>query len=560
MKRHIFCLVICIMASFFNPTGARAAPPDEVFVADRIWTLDSARPTAEAVAVKDGVIVAVGPEEEILALARRETVVHRLKGAFIYPGFVDAHCHLLSLGLQLDRLDLVGTSSFEEIVKKVRAKTEEAAAGEWILGRGWDQNDWQDPHWPSKEELDRVSPANPVYLRRVDGHAAIANSKVLEIAGIDAGTPDPAGGKIIRENGKPTGVLIDRAMDLVKDFIPQPSVETKRKALLRAADLCMSAGLVGVHEAGVTGENLNLYRQMADSGEMPFYINAMVDGEDSTLVQILEAGPEIRRGGMLTIRSVKLYADGALGSRGAALLEPYSDEPDNSGLLMMDTDSLATFTENALRHGFQVCVHAIGDRANRVVLDAYERAMKATGVEGDKARLRDEHAQVISPPDIPRFGSLGVIASMQPTHCTSDMPWAPDRLGPVRIHGAYAWASLIEGGAHVAGGSDFPVESHDPLLGFYAAVTRQDTRGNPPGGWSPEERMTREQALAIFTLGAAYAAFEEDVTGSLEPGKRADMTVLSRDIMQVEPSEILDTEVVMTIVGGRILYEQEEVQ
>jgi predicted amidohydrolase YtcJ len=322
----------------------------------------------------------------------------------------------------------------------------------------------------------------------------------------------------------------------------------------------MSAGLVGVHEAGVTGENLELYRQMADSNEMPFSIYAMVDGEDSTLVQILEAGPEIRRGGLLTIRSIKLFADGALGSRGAALLEDYEDDPGNAGLLMMEEDSLATFTENALSHGFHVCVHAIGDGANRVVLNGYEKAQKAAGLEGDKARLRIEHAQILSPEDIPRFAQLGVIASMQPTHCTSDMPWAPDRLGTERIRGAYAWASLLKTGAHVPSGSDFPVESHDPLLGFYAAVTRQDPDGHPAGGWSPEERMTREQALASFTLEAAYAAFEEDVTGSLRPGKRADMTVLSQDIMQVAPSKILDTEVIMTIVGGRILYEQEEVK
>jgi len=560
MKRLAFCTVMFAMTSLLNPGAAPASPPDAVYTAERIYTLDSAKPIAEAVAVKDGIITAVGSADEITALAERETVVHRLEGAYVYPGFVDAHCHLLSLGLQLDRLDLVGTSSFEEVVDMVMRKTRETAPGEWILGRGWDQNDWETPRWPTKEELDSVSPDIPVYLRRIDGHAAIANSAVLKIAGIDASTPDPYGGKILREKGEPTGILIDKAMDLVKDFIPESSVETKRRALLRAADLCISAGLVGVHEAGVTGENLDLYCRMADSDELPFSLYAMIDGEDSTLVERLEAGPVVRRGGKLTIRSVKLFADGALGSRGAALLEPYSDDPGNDGLLMVEEDSLAAISEDALDHGFQVCVHAIGDRANRVVLNAYERAQRALDIEGDEARLRVEHAQVLSPSDIPRFAELGVIASMQPTHCTSDMPWAPERLGPERIRGAYAWATLLKSGAHLASGSDFPVESHDPLLGFYAAVTRRDTEGNPPEGWSPEERMTREQALASFTQGAAYAAFEESVTGSLEPGKRADMTVLSRDIMRVPPSDILDAEVVMTIVGGRVLYEREEIK
>jgi hypothetical protein len=560
MKRLAFYTVAFAMTSLPNPGAARAAPPDAVYAAERIYTLDPVKPTVEALAVKDGIITAVGSADEITALAKRETVIHRLEGSYIYPGFVDAHCHLLSLGLQLDRLDLVGTSGFEEVVDMVKRKTRETAPGEWILGRGWDQNDWETPRWPTKEELDAVSPGNPVYLRRIDGHAAIANSAVLKIAGIDASTPDPYGGKILREEGEPTGILIDKAMDLVKDFIPESSVETKRRALLRAADLCISAGLVGVHEAGVTGENLDLYGRMADSGELPFSLYAMIDGEDSTLVERLEAGPVVRRGGKLTIRSVKLFADGALGSRGAALLEPYGDDPGNDGLLMMEEDSLAAIAQNALDHGFQVCVHAIGDRANRVVLNAYERAQRAVGIEGKEARLRVEHAQVLSPSDIPRFAELGVIASMQPTHCTSDMPWAPERLGPERISGAYAWATLLKSGAHLASGSDFPVESHDPLLGFYAAATRRDTKGNPPEGWSPEERMTREQALASFTLGAAYAAFEESTTGSIEPGKRADMTVLSLDIMRVPPSEILDAEVVMTIVGGRILYEREEIK
>jgi predicted amidohydrolase YtcJ len=349
-------------------------------------------------------------------------------------------------------------------------------------------------------------------------------------------------------------------MDLVGNVVPSPTREAKRKAILRAADLCMSAGLVGVHEAGVTKETLELYREMADSGELPFSVYAMISGNESALGELLEAGPDVRRGGTLTVRSIKVYADGALGSRGAALLEPYEDDPGNTGLLMVDEDSLAAFTENALRHGFQVCTHAIGDRANRTVLNAYEKAQERAGVKGADARLRIEHAQILAAADIPRFSSLGVIAAMQPTHCTSDMPWAPKRLGSARLPGAYVWATLLNNGTVIASGSDFPVESHDPLLGFYAAVTREGTDGLPVNGYNPREKMSREEALVSFTISAAYAAFDEDNAGSLVRGKRADMTILNMDIIDVPPHDILDAEVLMTVVGGRIVYQQEEIE
>jgi predicted amidohydrolase YtcJ len=553
-------VVILAMTSSSKAGAAAPQPPEIIFVADRVYTLDTDRPIAEAVAVKNGVIQAVGPSEEVLALAGKNTAVRRLDGEVIVPGLVDAHCHLLGLGLGLDRLDLVGTSSYREVLEIVREKVESAPPGEWIQGRGWDQNDWAEAEWPTRDELDPIAAENPVYLKRVDGHAALVNSRALDLAGIDKDTPDPPNGKIVRSGGRPIGILIDDAMDLVAAVVPSPTKEMKRKAILRAAQLCMSAGLVGVHEAGVTKETLEVYREMADLGELPFYVYAMISGTDDALDKLLEDGPEVRRGGVLTVRAIKLYADGALGSRGAAMLEPYSDDPDNTGILMADEDSLAAFTENALRHGFQVCVHAIGDRANRVVLNAYARAQETAGVSGPDARLRVEHAQILAPEDIRRFGSLGVIASMQPTHCTSDMPWAPSRLGEDRLEGAYAWRSLLESGAHLAAGSDFPVESYDPLLGFYAAVTRETTDGGPPNGWNPSEKMTRAEALAAFTSGAAYAAFEENVAGTLAPGKRADMTVFSADVMQVPKQDILQVEVVMTIVGGRVLYEQEEVE
>lgn len=559
MKYLLLPACVCAMIVSISNPGAAPDPPEAVFVAEHVWTLDPNNTEADAVAVKNGVVQAVGKEADIMPLAGNATAVHRLKGAVIVPGLVDAHCHLLGLGLGLERLDLVGAAGFAEVLAIVRDKAASTPKGEWILGRGWDQNDWEDKRWPTRNELDKVSPDHPVYLKRVDGHAALANSAAFKLAGITDKTRDPEGGKIIREKGRPIGVLIDNAMDLVGSVVPSPTKEAKRKAILRAADLCMSAGLVGVHEAGVTRETLDLYREMADSGELPFFVYAMIDRNESTLGELMEAGPEVRRGGTLTVRSIKVYADGALGSRGAAMLEPYEDDPGNTGLLMINEESLAELTENALRHGFQVCTHAIGDRANRTVLDAYEKAMKSAELTGADARLRIEHAQVLAVSDIPRFGALGVVAAMQPTHCTSDMPWAPKRLGSGRLPGAYAWTSLIVNGTVIAGGSDFPVESYDPLLGFYAAVTREDTTGFPVNGYNPREKMTRQEALACYTYGAAYAAFEEKTTGSLKPGMRADMTILNMDIMKVPPHDILDAEVLMTVVGGRVVYQQEKI-
>lgn len=559
MRLMLLALCACAMTLPTEIRAMEARTAETIFVAKRVWTLDEEKTVAEAVAVKQGVIMAVGPEADIMKLAGPSTTIHRLKEAVILPGLIDSHCHLLGLGLGLERMDLTGTSSFAEVLETVRGKASSTPKGEWILGRGWDQNDWEDKSWPTRDELDKVSQGHPVYLKRVDGHAAIANSAALELAGIDSDTPDPEGGKIIRDGDRPTGVLIDNALDLVGIKVPIPSKEAKRRAILRAADLCISAGLVGVHEAGVTKETLELYREMADSGELPFSVYAMISADDANLEEMMDQGPETRRGGTLTVRSIKVYADGALGSRGAALQEPYSDDPDNSGLLMVDEDSLAAFTADALKRGFQVCTHAIGDRANRVVLNAYASAMQDAGVGGKEARLRIEHAQILAPSDIPRFGTLHVIAAMQPTHCTSDMPWAPKRLGSARLPGAYAWASLRRGGAVICGGSDFPVESYNPVLGFYAAITREDTEGHPVNGYNPREKLSRRDALLAYTYSAAYAAFEEDETGTLKAGKRADMTILDMDIIEAPPHDIPDAEVVMTVIGGRVVYQREEV-
>jgi predicted amidohydrolase YtcJ len=394
-------------------------------------------------------------------------------------------------------------------------------------------------------------------LYRVDGHAVLVNAAAMRLARLTPDTPDPKGGKIVRDGeGTPTGVLLDAAVDLVRNRIPKLSVGQRRQYIRTSIQECLRNGITTVHDAGVDGETIDLYKTLTDRKQLRMRVYAMVSEKDEETVQrFYKQGPLIGYGDdRLTVRSVKIYADGALGSRGAALLAPYSDDPGNTGLLIVPYDPLKAMTVAALDAGFQVCTHAIGDRANRVTLNAYEAAMRAVPKARKNARLRIEHAQVVAPDDFGRFQSLGVIPSMQPSHAISDMPWAEQRLGPERILGAYAWQKFIKLDIRIAGGSDFPVESMNPLLGFYAAITRQDVNGQPPEGWYPEERMSRDEALACFTINGAYAAFEEDIKGSISSGKWADLTVLSADIMKISPKDILNTDVEMTLVGGQVVY------
>ncbi|MFL5599016.1 MAG: amidohydrolase [Gemmatimonadaceae bacterium] len=534
---------------------------DLVLINGRIYTVDNARPVVSALAVRGGRVAFIGSDAEAKALANPSTTVIDLKGAAVVPGFVDAHAHLLGLGTTLQRVNLAGSPSYDDVIARVKAWARDVAPGAWILGRGWDQNRWPTKEFPSHEALSSAFPNNPVALTRIDGHALLANAKAMQLAGVNASTPDPRGGRIIRlASGAPSGVFVDNAQSLITRAIPSATKADKRKAILAAVAEANRWGLTGVHDAGEDVETVGIYEELARAGSYNLrnYVMLSDPGEPGSPATL--RNPYIQRGpqsalydGHLWIRAIKLYADGALGSRGAALLEPYSDEPTNSGLLVSRPEHIRAWADSALRRGFQVNVHAIGDRGNRIVLDAFDSALK----KSPKAdhRFRIEHAQVLSPSDIPRFARLGVIPSMQATHQTSDMRWAEARVGPQRIRGAYAWRSLLNTGVVIPNGTDFPVEEVNPLLTFHAAVTRQDPTNWPAGGWYPEQKMTREEALLSMTIWPAYAGFQESILGSLTPGKYADFVVLDRDIMSVPDTEILGARVMSTWIGGKRVYQ-----
>ena len=497
----------------------------------------------------DGRIVATGDEDLLAGIPEDERIDG--DGLFILPGLTDAHAHVYSQGFLGVSLNLLGAPSVEDAAQSIREFAAQRRTG-WILGRGWNQVLWPVKEFPTAADIDAVVDDRPVWLRRIDGHAAWANSKALEIAGIDADTPDPVGGKIIRDaNGDATGVLVDTAMELVEKHIPVPTRSEMRETYDVAVDSLLALGLTGVHDAGISKTEAEVYMSMADDGELGMRIYAMLSDTGANL----DAFPEpIRAYGNdhLDIAAVKIYADGALGSRGAAMIEPYHDDPENRGLPFHTQQQLDGFVQKANRKGFQVGVHAIGDLGNDMVLDAFERAQ---GGKPSPLRNRVEHAQIIALEDIPRFSELGVIASMQPVHATSDMNMAEDRVGPDRILGGYAWRRLLDSGAVIASGSDFPVELPNPFLGLYAAVTRQDRAGMPENGWYADQAMTRAEALHSYTLAAAYAAHQEDRLGSLERGKWADFIVVDRDYFEIPASEIDEIRVLQTWVGGKLVYE-----
>ena len=547
-----------LAASWLTMSGAQTPnPPSLILHNARIYTVDARHSIAEAVAIAGDRIVGVGGEAKILGLKGPSTRVVDVGGATIVPGLHDAHAHVVGLGATLQDVDLRGTRSFEEVVGRVRRRVANARPGEWIIGRGWDQNDWLETNWPTHDLLSAATPDNPVYLTRVDGHAGLANRKAIETAGLDPSIADPPGGRIMRSSdGTPTGVVIDRAQALITSRIPRVGREQLEEQIRLADRELRGVGITTVHDAGADGDTVEAYKRLIEAGTIKTRLYVMLRGSLRELTPFFERGPVVDFANhRMAVRAVKIYADGALGSRGAALLEPYSDEPATSGLLTTPPDEVYAQTIAAARAGFQVGIHAIGDRANRQVMDVYERVQRE--VPGSRAlRMRIEHAQILDAAEIPRFAALEVIASMQPTHATSDMPWAAARLGAARVEeGAYVWRKLLESGAVIASGSDFPVEDANPLLGFYAAITRQDAQGNPPGGWTPRQRMTREEALASFTRQAAYAAHAETLTGSIEAGKLADLVVLSKDIMRVPPREILTTTVRTTIVAGETVYQ-----
>lgn len=535
--------------------AARGGDADLIVTAATIHTVDAHVPRAQAFAVRDGRFVFVGSRDGARAFRGRRTKSLDLGDVTVLPGLIDAHLHFVSVGTALHEVDLVHAPTFDEVVRRTVAFAA-TSRDPWIVGDGWDQNLWPDKAFPAHGALSAAIPDRPVVLHRVDGHALLANAKAMALAGVGATTPDPSGGRILRDaQGNPTGVFVDNARALVTRVIPPPAHDQLVRASEAALKECHRWGLTAIGDPGVGQDVIAAYEELARSGRYTLRNHLMLSGSDRELVDAyVPRGPRtLDFGGRLSIRAIKLYADGALGSRGAALLAPYADDPANTGLLRTTQADVQALCERALRAGFQLCTHAIGDRGNRMVLDAYEAALRAAPARDH--RLRIEHAQVIAPEDIPRFAKLGVTPSMQSTHQTSDMPWAQARLGPDRIRGAYAWRALLDTGVTIANGTDAPVEAVNSLRTFHAAIARQNEANQPPGGWYPQQRMTRDEALRSMTIWAARANFMDTVAGSITVGKYADFAVLDRDWMRIAPGEIMATRVLATYSSGKPVYE-----
>lgn len=555
MQRKNFIAALAAVAGL--PTlgaDASAAEADLILTGATIHTVDPHFTNAEAFAVRQGRFVRVGSLSDVMALRGPHTRILNAAGKTVIPGLIDAHLHLMQVGLALHEVDVYHLSTFEEVVARTRAFAN-ASLDAWIVGDGWDQNLWPGKAFPTHDALSAAIPDRPVLLSRVDGHALLANAKAMQRAGITADTATPAGGRILRAaDGTPTGVFIDNAMSLIYRAVPAPTHEQLVRAARAAVRECNRWGLTAVADPGAGFANIAVYEELARAKHLDLRTYVMLADDPAVLDRYLNAGP--RSGAYndhLWIRSVKMFIDGALGSRGAALLAPYSDDPQNVGLLRTSQAHIQDLTERALSHGFQACVHAIGDRGNRVVLDAFEAALH-NRPRGDY-RLRIEHAQILSPQDIPRFKQLGVTPSMQTTHQISDMGWAERRLGAQRIRGGYAWRSLLDTGVTIPNGTDAPVESVNTLRTFHSAIARQNEANEPPDGWYPDQRMSREEALQSMTIWAAHANFQDHVIGSITPGKRADFVMLDRDWMTVPASEIMHTRVLETYLSGRNVYD-----
>lgn len=556
--------VVLLSVLMLGPVAGQQASQtaDTVFKNANIYTVNERQPRAEAIAVKGDRIIFVGSNRDAKRYEGRATRVVDLRGATVVPGMTDSHYHLIGVGQREMTLNLEGTTSLEDLLSRVRARVERARPGEWITGRGWIETHWTPPRFPTRAELDRVAPSNPVFLRRADGHGAVANSLALKIAQVDRNTQNPFGGEISKdkETGEPTGMLLDNAQGLVTRHIPATTAAEAEQAILLAVKRSIELGWCEIQDAGGSYDDVALYRKLYGEGKIKLRIYKAVYGPTADSQRLLGEGARIGDyDNRFTLRTIKVVMDGALGSRGAALLAPYADAPDTSGFLTAKPEELLPMFIEALRRGIQVETHAIGDRANRLTLDLYEKAFAAVPASERlvrEPRWRIEHAQIITPADIPRFARLGVIPSMQPSHAIGDLFFAPSRLGLARLEGAYAWQSLLKTGAQIAAGSDAPVERGEPMIEFYAAVARRDQKGFTGEGWHPEQAVSREQALRMFTLWAARAAFEEKTKGSIEVGKLADLTVLSADIMKIPAPEILKTRCLMTVIGGEIVYQK----
>ncbi len=535
---------------------------DLILFNGHIITVDPVRPQAEAVAINGDRILAVGKNKEMMQFKEQATRLLDLKGKTAIPGLIDAHMHLPELGKGLNLLYLDKTRNYEEVIEIVGRIAAKAKPGEWIMGSGWHTASWGTVEYPTHEALSKVTPQNPVYLDGMATHAVLINQKAMELAGITKDTPSPHGGVIFRDprTGSPTGILLERAKELVTKIFPPETHRSLKKSIQQGIAAAVSLGLTGIHDAGVDQNVIQVYKELLreNSLNIRLYVMPFVTGDGKLLDETISRPPEIGLGkNLLTIRCIKAFIDGALGARGASLLEPYSDSPKDAGLLINSEENIHSLLVKCLKAGYQVSLHAIGDRANRIALDSIEKAQEETSAKNPRCRI--EHAQILTARDLPRFSRLGVIPSMQPVQCPMDIGFAEARVGRERLKGAYAWRSLLDSGARIAGGSDvpaYPLEYSNPLWGIYSAFTRKNTEGKPEGGWHPEQSVTRMEALRMFTIDAAYAAFEENLKGSLTPRKLADIVVLSHDILSVPESDVLKTEVEMTILGGRVIFQK----
>ncbi|QSE96088.1 amidohydrolase [Fulvivirga lutea] len=569
--RHAFSLSLLIIGLYSCTTSDEKQYADTIYTNGNIYTADSSNSMVEAVAVKNGRIIATGQLAEVNKLKDNSTQSVDLNGATMTPGFIEGHGHLMGLGFNQLDVDLLAVRSYDELIEKIKEAVAKSQPGDWIQGRGWHQDKWNNEGlelikgFPVHDRLSEISPDNPVFLKHASGHAALANYKAMQLAGVLPMSTESMknlnveGAEIVRdEQGNPTGVFIEpAAYELISDQITKNSTARYEKALELAIEASHKNGITGFHTAGIHPDTVDLFYKFKNDGRLKLRLYAMLSGWNRNLLnEWYEKGPDIDTTDyLLTIRSVKLNCDGALGSRGAWLLEEYTDRPGHYGHETLPMEFVYETAKNGLANGFQVCAHAIGDRANKEILDRYEKAF-AEFPDVKDHRFRIEHAQHLHPEDIPRFGELNVIPAMQAIHMSSDRPWAIDRLGQKRIdEGAYMWRALIDSGAIIVNGTDVPVEPVDPLASFYASVTRKTLAGTPEGGYEPTQKMTREEALKSYTINAAYGAFQEDALGSIEVGKLADFTVFDKDIMTIPEDEILKTKVIKTIFGGEVVYE-----
>jgi len=556
----VLSILLSILLFNFAPTGNKFEPADLIFVNGNVYTANEKQPHAQAIAVKADRIVFVGSNSEVDKFKGTQTRIIDLHGATALPGMTDAHHHLEGVGFREMTLNLEGVTNLQDFLAKVKAKVDQAKPGEWVTGRGWIETFWQPPVFPTRWDLDKVSPNNPVILQRADGHGTVVNSAALKIAGITRDTPAPFGGEISKDkSGEPNGMLLDAARGLVAHHIPPTSPAEAERAVVLGVQRDVSLGWTQVQNPGGDYRDIAIYRKLFEDGKIKLRIYKVLSAPGPEAQRLLSEGPIIGAyGNRLTVRALKFYADGSLGSRSAALLEPYSDAPDTSGFLTVKEEDLLPVLEEALRKGIQCETHAIGDKGNRFILDEYEKALKAVPPDQRKIadpRWRVEHSQIVNPLDIPRFKQLGIIPSMQASHAIGDLHFAPARLGIKRLEGAYAWNSFVKSGVIVPGGSDAPVERGEPMIEFYAAVARKDIKGFSGPGWHPEEALPRDQALKMLTIWPAYAAFEENLRGTIEVGKLADLTVLSADIMKIPEMDILKTHCLMTVIGGEVVYQ-----